>query len=212
MVERHPLNAPGGFYIENECCASCGVMHDEAPTLLAWDNDLHCFVAQQPETEDEIRQAIQAMMVMEMDCLRYGGADLRIRERVTDAGHGYCLDQTVDTAPRIRDHVTFSGAGPEADDIVALLHAQAKPPYVTAPTHGGVLTFSWGSGLHQFAVRRLGIDAWLGRVVMAGNVPHVAGTLKVHDWLVASGRFSDIRWRSEEDWRENGEAWLPAPV
>ena len=77
LPQRVPENAPGDFYVEAGCCMQCCIVHGEAPDLL---NDLkqpfeHCFFRRQPQTPEEIEQAISAICVSCICALRYGGTD-----------------------------------------------------------------------------------------------------------------------------------------
>lgn len=95
MPPRFEKNAPGDFYIVDQCCITCGVMHDVAPDLLAWHNyepdergyvQSHCYVARQPETPDEFAQMVEAMEVMDVNCLRYAGEDPELLQRIVGIG------------------------------------------------------------------------------------------------------------------------------
>ena len=55
---------------------TCMAPHVEAPNLMGFDDvEGHCFVRQQPKTDDEIYRAIRAVGSSEVQCLRYGGND-----------------------------------------------------------------------------------------------------------------------------------------
>ena len=95
MPPRFPKNAPGDFYIVDGCCVTCGVMHDVAPRLIEWhkealseggDVSWHCYVAQQPETPVEVAQMIEAMEMMDAECLRYGGEDPEMLTKLVEHG------------------------------------------------------------------------------------------------------------------------------
>src|SRR4051812_40044837 len=77
LPQRVPDNAPGDFYVEAGLCTRCCLIHGEAPNLFN-DPDKpfeECFFRRQPQTPEEIEQAISAISVSEMGALRYGGSD-----------------------------------------------------------------------------------------------------------------------------------------
>ncbi len=103
MSPRFEKNAPGDFYIEKDCCITCGVMHDEAPGLISWHDfgpneqgyvSSHCYVVRQPSTPDEIAWMLNAMNAADVDCLRYAGEDPDIIQRISDIGLAESCDLT----------------------------------------------------------------------------------------------------------------------
>ena len=79
----HPRNAPGPFYVVNECCTLCQVPA-YAPTLFELDDEQehHCWVKRQPTTPAELDQMLEIINMADLGCIRYGGADLDIIERL----------------------------------------------------------------------------------------------------------------------------------
>gem|GEM_PF-4238285 len=90
---RFPKNVEGPFYTtgcisksdngDPEWCGDClwcGAPEAEAPTLLAPldDSNLDTYFVRQPESSEEVDQAINAMKVCCVDALRYGGRDKKI--------------------------------------------------------------------------------------------------------------------------------------
>jgi len=52
--QRTPLNAPGPFFTEKDCCISCRAPEAEAPDLMAFDEEgSSCYFRRQPVTPDE---------------------------------------------------------------------------------------------------------------------------------------------------------------
>ncbi len=91
----HPANVPGTFYVEDGCCISCGVWEDVAPDLLAWLPDgsySHCYVARQPETDEEFVRMMDAMHVGEVDCIRARHCRHDWADRLRQAGLGHHID------------------------------------------------------------------------------------------------------------------------
>lgn len=86
----HPQSAPGDFYVVNDECISCGAPHAVAPDLIGWAEGteyLHCIWKKQPETSDEMEQALSTFDASEVGCYRYAGHDPAIMSRI---GLDYC--------------------------------------------------------------------------------------------------------------------------
>lgn len=86
---RFPLNVEGAFYTlgmqfkDGAWCAecmSCGTPEVEAPKLLATFSEecADTYFIRQPETDEEIILACNALNVCCVDALRYGGSDPKI--------------------------------------------------------------------------------------------------------------------------------------
>jgi ribosomal protein S14 len=75
MTTRHPMSAPGDFYVGAGQCMACGVPHGVAPDLIAWADDRksHCVCLKPPESESELDRAITVLESQELDCHRYAG-------------------------------------------------------------------------------------------------------------------------------------------
>lgn len=84
---RHALNAPGDFYVEADSCMLCGAPEAEAPMLMG-HSDEGCYFIRQPQTEEEIEFAINAMAVSCISAVRYGGIDQKIIKRIHELGNG----------------------------------------------------------------------------------------------------------------------------
>lgn len=80
---RHELNAEGDFYVEKDCCILCGAPEVEAIGLMG-HSDEGCYFIRQPETEEEIEQAINAIAVSCVSAVRYGGINQKIIKRLYD--------------------------------------------------------------------------------------------------------------------------------
>ena len=70
----HPLSAPGRFYVDADCCITCGVPLVVAPDLFAWapDVDGHigpCYVKRQPVAAEELERMHLAMESQEAGCI-----------------------------------------------------------------------------------------------------------------------------------------------
>jgi hypothetical protein len=126
-------------------------------------------------------------------------------------------------AAGIRDHVTFRAAGEallEPMDAAADLvrHVRAGNKARAAPirlrphkSYSGAVTVrvSWqGDRFHtvKFASTPGGHLLVSHKVASGSDL-----TLMLHDWLTASDRFTDICWRTDDEWR-HGEPGAGAPA
>jgi DNA-directed RNA polymerase subunit RPC12/RpoP len=77
-------SAPGDFYVQAQCCTSCGVPQAVAPDLVGWTNETHpqCYWIKQPQTSDELDRAIKIIHSQELGCHRYSGTDQAILRRL----------------------------------------------------------------------------------------------------------------------------------
>lgn len=86
----HPQSAPGDFYVVDNECISCGAPHAVAPDLIGWAENVdpsHCIWKRQPQTPQEIDDAVDAVLASEVACHRYAGDNRRIIKRL---GEMYC--------------------------------------------------------------------------------------------------------------------------
>jgi len=83
MNRRLPKNVAGDFYTTGECLA-CALPEMEAPQLLAElsDNNFDTYFVKQPETAEEITQAIAAARICCTEAVRYRGKDKSIIKRL----------------------------------------------------------------------------------------------------------------------------------
>lgn len=84
----HAKNAPGPFYVVDTECMTCGYPHVLAPDLMAWEmnsegREAHCYFRKQPETPQEIEQAVNAVNGSCCGALRYAGSDREILKRLS---------------------------------------------------------------------------------------------------------------------------------
>jgi hypothetical protein len=94
IFDRYPENSQGDFYVGNEVCIACGAPEAEAPDLIEHSKFKygHCYFKKQPETEDEIERAINAIAASCISGLRYGGTDEKILKRIYEIGEGEQCD------------------------------------------------------------------------------------------------------------------------
>lgn len=98
-------NAPGPFYVVEGWCASCDVPLEYAPDLMDYQGSQppgHCRFRRQPQTEEELRQAIKAVACCCTLAIRYAGSDKAILDRIAAAP----LPQSCDGLPE-SDRVGF---------------------------------------------------------------------------------------------------------
>lgn len=84
-----PTSAAGDFFVEHNCCTSCGVPQVVAPDLVGWVEEPlnHCFWKKQPESPGELERAFKIFDGQELGCHRYAGSDPEIQKRV---GYDQC--------------------------------------------------------------------------------------------------------------------------
>jgi hypothetical protein len=82
---QHPQ---GDFYVVDGDCITCGAPEAEAPDLIEHQKGEygHCYFKRQPETEDEINRAINAVAVSCISGLRYRGTDESILKKLYEIG------------------------------------------------------------------------------------------------------------------------------
>lgn len=237
---RHPKNAPGPFYVEGGCCLQCMAPHAEAPVMMGFDEkEGHCYVRQQPKTEEEIYQAICAVWASDVGCLRYAGSDREILRRLAEAGCARYCNQPVpeDAKPTLRNHVTFEAKSVEAEQaevtkallvsIAASLRASilgrnssynsyAHTTVTPVREAGDAVTFaySWGYDQHELTVTLGEPDT--NRVLISHSPTIKPGSysvsLRLDDWLRSEGRFASIRWYTAQAWQRSRSTWQETPV
>ena len=92
---RHHDNAPGDFYVVDECCVTCGIPTTEAPSLFSavdTEESWHCYVQRQPRSQIEIDLMTLTMQCAELDCIRYAGTSRGIQTQLVEAGEGSQCD------------------------------------------------------------------------------------------------------------------------
>jgi hypothetical protein len=79
----------GDFYVASDCCLFCGVPQAAAPDLIGWTDDKYalCYWKKQPETSEELEQAIAVLSGQDVGCHRYAGRDPAVQLRI---GGGNC--------------------------------------------------------------------------------------------------------------------------
>lgn len=99
----------GDFYVEEGCCTLCGVPAVEAPELFGgFEEDgsvtpgvEQCWVKRQPSSAPELDAMIDAMEAQEFECIRYGGIDQLLIDRLHRDGLEACVDWPRLDRPRL---------------------------------------------------------------------------------------------------------------
>ena len=93
-IPPYPKNAPGDFYVQDQCCITCEAPYHEAPDLMAHDEEggHHCYFKRQPETPDEVERAIRACRVSCVRAVRYSGDAPEILRRFQELGRDDSCD------------------------------------------------------------------------------------------------------------------------
>ena len=79
-------NVPGDFYVQCNSCIHCGAPEAEAPDLMEMTGT-GCYFKKQPETEEEIERAINALAVSCISAVRYRGTDKNILNKIANLGY-----------------------------------------------------------------------------------------------------------------------------
>jgi hypothetical protein len=100
-IPPYPKNAPGDFYVENECCVCCEAPYHMAPDLMAHDDVggfSHCYFKKQPETPEEVERAVMACVVSCVRAVRYAGENPKILKRFQELGSKDSCDLSIGRA------------------------------------------------------------------------------------------------------------------
>lgn len=210
VIERNPKNAPGPFYTERGQCIACGAPEDEAPDLVAYDDEAGCYFRRQPENAEEVEAALSALLASCVDAYRYGGDDVPIRRRLAQIGRSSLCDRPLqDVREVVRSHVCFEHEGPRTARAFVELFQTWFPsdPIAVRRADDGLAIFDvpcghQGSSSWDLALHRCGGRTWLLRDRAGARLP-----FHFHDVLAHHGA-TQLRWLSAKEWArgELGEA------
>ena len=93
---QNPLNVPGDFYVEDECCTRCDVPIRHAPELFGATNHDSCYVKCQPATPEQLDQMLDVIQCAELACIRYRGSNRLIQLRIAELGESHVCDSIPD--------------------------------------------------------------------------------------------------------------------
>jgi len=215
---RHPLNAEGDFYVAAECCTACDVPQVVAPDLFAYDGDMACYVKKQPSTPDELFRMLRTFAEQDIGCIRYGGTEPSVLERLSSLGEAYACDEPApqDAELTLRDLVTFtvSEGGPRQLEALCRDYADwlrdgesAGSRYeIVGPTRDAadsvVMSFAWfENNHHRLRWSRLADDAF-SLQYLGGSERSVPTLSDVrYDWTVSRPFVAHPRWHVASEWR-----------
>lgn len=229
-IEPHPKNVPGPFYVENGCCTACDVPFTLAPDHFAYDGEGHCYVKRQPVNKEEIDRMLRAAWAAELECIRYRGQGPEVLRRLGEAGEPQLCDvpppETV--RPVLRNHVTFAAASAQVESMTLPEIAVAYQEYLRS-LNGRYMTYeftpivlneasvsfsySWShDSFHPVEILAISLPncRWLIRHSLIEKAGSRGASHHLDDWLKSDGRFCNVRWYSEEQWR-NTQEWQDAP-
>tara|TARA_R100000789_G_C2965165_1_gene139110 strand:- start:69 stop:743 length:675 start_codon:yes stop_codon:yes gene_type:complete len=213
-VKPHPLNVIGDFYVEDGCCTACDVPQTEAPDLFGMTTDphYHCYVKRQPQSKSEYDQMLSAIACAELQCIHYRGNDPALISRLSAMD----VMEICDTAPPpgtelgLRTHVTF--ATDRTPDL-PMLASSFRSFLKTQRGQYSRISFPW-LALSSTTVTYKRNDRRRRNVALAicdggTHVSHDAGddisvSWCIHRWLATLDGLSDIRWYTEDGWRNSG--------
>lgn len=205
LSSNEAVRGQGDFYVEPDCCLLCGVPEDIAPEIFH-TGEHHCLVVQQPCSKDEIDRTIRAMWSSEVDCVRYGGRNAAMLERLAQAGMTDQADHgnAKSTPVCLRDRVTFEmpdGTSlTDADQVATAFRADMRVKgnkVLPALLGKRSIWISWFR--NRFHLVRFA-DAGQGRIVARLRSTAAVQGLAwlVDDWLRAHSA-ENIRWEATGD-------------
>jgi ferredoxin len=71
--KKHPLSAPGRYYVDRTLCIACGNSVNVAPNNLKMSEEMCAYVFKQPETAEEEAQCRQALEECPTEAIRDDG-------------------------------------------------------------------------------------------------------------------------------------------
>jgi hypothetical protein len=209
--DRHPENAEGDFYSMDGVCISCGAPEAEAPGLIAHSikDGGHCHFKRQPQTPEEVEQAIQALAVSCIASIRYGGKDEAILKRLYEMGFSEECDHKPvgNYGPLAWDKAQFRYKGDLQEFYNKLVDLQKKQwrhlnftIISQTSNQKDHFEFSWywikEGPVHQFSVRIMEDGLWELKILAIEssylhNIRHLA--IDVNVFLRNEGA-ADIIW------------------
>ena len=216
--KQHPLNAPGPFYVENECCTSCGVPEHIAPDLFGSDDDDHCYVKRQPGSSRETTTMLRVIATQELSCVRYRGTDEAVVLRIAEMGEAGACDTRLPDGlkPQRRNRVSFRApASLSPRDLLDRFfeflvtrpqYDLKRMPVVIDGTRASMSVSWFEDRYHRIDVtREPATNEW----VLIHQGP-VGLSMAISDWLEAENETSAQDWRSGAD-VENGVPRMTTP-
>lgn len=216
-LDRHPRNSQGPFYVANGECISCGAPESEAQDLMSHDDGGHCYFVRQPESPEEVEQAIHATWASCCGAVRYGGKDAEIIRKLAILGSYDSCDEKLIPEPsgEIRSCVRFDfvPARPGASvrsrlkQLLHRLQSGLTSDYCKSSSFRlwwskGSFRLNWGvPGLRcviRIQARHDSSNRWVVRV-SDNDAARVSFTLALEKVLRAQDSFRNIEWHAEEN-------------
>lgn len=106
QCERAKENVDGPFYavaMEYDC--ACGLPEAEAPDLIRMSDNIgyQTYFYKQPQSEEEISRAIEAINICPIHDLRYCGADPEIIARINPSQVDFCIGKNGEIVPSVQN-------------------------------------------------------------------------------------------------------------
>jgi hypothetical protein len=194
------------FYIEAECCLSCGVPESVAPELFGMGEHA-CFLRRQPVSHPETDKMLRAMRQSEVDCIRYRGSDHALLKRLGEADLAYLADdeRVHEFSALRRDRVTFSLPVSRQDTpaVVADMFRDFLGRNDRYTVRRAVLrrrvSFSWYERNYNSVVFGTRPNGEPVAVLRPGSAPALQGLAEtVDEWLRNVYGADDIAWHTRE--------------
>jgi hypothetical protein len=203
-MERYHLNK-GDFYVCSGNCTVCGAPGAEAPDLIEHDGvDGHCYFKKAPETEEEVDQAVLAMLVSCTNALRYGGIDEQIIKRLYENGMADLCDnkpaQKYYIADRNRVTFTFLGSLQElshalADYLVGIGKDASVREEEMGQTDQFRVVHRWQPHVRGYIYEgRLEGDNDFSLVARSENGHRIGSNIMLYEFLKKDRRISGVKW------------------
>jgi hypothetical protein len=189
--KRVSLNVAGDFYVEEGCCTMCGVPDVEAPELFGgFEADRSgtpdakaCWVKKQPKSTAELNAMVRAVWAQEFECIRYGGTDQLLIDRLHRDGLEACVDWPRLDRPRLL--VSFNQAMQQDVFLLAREDQRSDSSGAVIQFHPGLRVFIYEDDPDEHG--RPGYLIATGLVERHDGAfrPHVRWRVRVDGW----GRF-----------------------
>jgi hypothetical protein len=212
---------------------SCGAPEVVAGALMSHDGKGHCFFVRQPTTAEEVNAAILSLWCSCCGAVRYGGHDHGILVRLAEIGESDTCDFRLANEPKPAhvSHLTFEFVHAEAPKS-GLLAAREIMEYfarfltkrhsagsrvLDSRFSGTTASFrvEWGHDSLPtpcsvtFVLEAYGENSWLLRIRREDRPNSPGDAIGIHQALKHDGRFRQVQWFTEEEWKQgtrNGRA------
>lgn len=209
----HPLNVPGDFYVEENCCTMCDVPRVEAPELFALTAAQdHCYVCRQPQTDGELEQMLSAISLSEVHCICYRGSSPAVITRLSAMGQMEVCDTSppAGTELGLRTHVTFSLPVATTPATLAASFRQFLRAQLDKYFRVSFPWFPTGPTVVKYKLRHK--DWCVVHFEHHQNFLHVShagwedawAITTINWWLASLEQASEVRWYTQTGWSTTG--------